>query len=177
MPRALVTYGTRYGATKGIASRIGERLRQSGFDTDVLHANENIEVRKYDAVIVGSPIYGRAWLPEPALLIIMNADALSEIPFALFSSGMIDVKHHRGVLRQEHDAFIRKLRSETETEIEPLSTAVFDGAMNRSNLPKCMQIVDMILGVTPQGDFRDWEAIDKWADNIAFKFKSLLEAE
>ena len=71
----------------------------------MLHANLGIDIAKYDALVVGSPMYAGRWLPEPVLLLITNRGRITDIPIALFSVGMIDVKHP-GKLREEHDAWV-----------------------------------------------------------------------
>ena len=85
MARVLVTYATMFGSTAEIAERIGARLTVAGFDVDVLHANEGIDLRKYDAVVAGSPMYGNKWLSDAALLLYANTETLSNIPLAIFS--------------------------------------------------------------------------------------------
>ena len=82
-----MTYGTKHGSTAEIAARIGERFTAAGFDTDVLQANLGIDVAKYDAMVVGSPMYAARWLPEPAVLLIANRERISDMPIALFSVG------------------------------------------------------------------------------------------
>ena len=77
MARILVTYGTKHGSTAEIATRIGERLTAAGFDTDTLQANLGIDVTKYDALVVGSPIYAEQWLPEPTLILYTHRERVA----------------------------------------------------------------------------------------------------
>ena len=174
MPRILVTYGTKYGSTAEIATRIGERLSAAGFDTDVLHANLGTEVLKYDALVVGSPMYAARWLPEPALLLITNRERIADIPIALFSVGMIDVKHP-GKLREEHDAWIENAFNQENVQLNVISNATFTGAYARSNLPFYLRVIDTILRVTPNGDYRRWDEIERWGDEVAASLRHVLE--
>ena len=174
MPRLLVTYGTKHGSTADIATRIGGRLTDAGFDTDVLHANLGIDIAKYDAIIIGSPMYAARWLPEPALILITNRERIADIPIALFSVGMIDVKHP-GKLRNEHDAWVEKAFTHENVRLNVVSTATFTGAYSRSNLPWYLRIIDATLRVTPNGDFRRWDEIDSWGDEAATTIRSLLD--
>ncbi|MXX93014.1 MAG: hypothetical protein F4Y63_06125 [Chloroflexi bacterium] len=175
MARILVAYGTKHGSTAEIAARIGERLSAAGFDTDVLHANLGIEVTKYDALVIGSPMYAARWLPEPALLLIANRERITNIPIALFSVGMIDVKHP-GKLREEHDAWVEKAFNQEDVQLSVVSTATFKGAYSRRNLPFYLRIIDAILRVTPNGDYRQWDEIESWGDELASTLRSELEA-
>ncbi len=51
--RVLVAYGTKHGATAGIAEQIGKTLREDGLDAVVLPAGDVHDVRAYDAVVLG----------------------------------------------------------------------------------------------------------------------------
>ena len=175
MARILVTYGTKYGSTAEIAARISERLAAAGFDTDVLHANLGIDIAKYDGLVVGSPMYAARWLPEPALLLIANHERIADIPIALFSVGMIDVKHP-GKLREEHDAWVEKAFNQESQQINAVSTATFTGAYSRSNLPFYLRTIDAVLRVTPNGDYRQWDEIASWGDKVAAIIRSELES-
>lgn len=175
MARILVTYGTKHGSTAEIAAHIGERLTSADFDTDVLHANLGIDIAKYDAVVVGSPMYAARWLPEPALLLITNRERIAGIPIALFSVGMIDVKHP-GKLREEHDAWVEKAFNQENVQLNVISNATFTGAYSRSNLPFYLRIIDAILRVTPNGDYRRWDEIESWGDEVAATIRSELES-
>ena len=175
MARVLVAYGTKYGSTAEIATRIGLRLTSAGFDTDILYANLDIDLAKYDAIIVGSPMYAGKWLPEPALMIVVNRERIQYTPIALFSVGMIDIKHP-GKLRDEHDAWIDETFIQEDVTLNIVASATFNGEYWRRNFPVWMRIIDSIVRITPEGDFRNWGEIDTWADETADTFKSILVA-
>ncbi len=174
MARILVAYGTKHGSTAEIAARIGERLTDAGFDTDVLHANLGIDVTKYDALVVGSPMYAARWLIEPAALLIANRERMGDIPIALFSVGMTDVKHP-GKLREEHDAWVVKAFSQENLQLNIVSTGTFTGVYSRSNLPFYLRIIDAILRITPNGDYRRWDEIKSWGDETGTILRNVLE--
>ena len=176
MARILVTYGTKHGSTAEIATRIGQRITAAGFDTDTLQANLGIDVTKYDALIVGSPIYAGQWLPEPTLILYTHRERAENIPTALFSVGMIDVKHP-GKLREEHDAWIEKAFNHEDIRLNIVSTGTFIGAYSRSNLPTWLRIIDSILRIAPQGDHRQWSEIERWGDEVAVTLQRVLESD
>ena len=175
MARILVTYGTKYGSTAEIAARVGQRFADAGFDTDVLHANLGIHVAKYDGFVVGSPMYAGTWLPDPSLLLVVNKEHVATPPVALFSVGMIDVKHP-GKLREEHDAWVGKAFVDEGIELNVVATGVFNGYYSLRNLPWWMRFVESILRVTPRGDHRDWERIERWSDETAQTMRSVLDS-
>ena len=57
----LVTYASKYGATVGIAEKIGEVLRQAGLQADVAPVDGIRDLNAYQAVILGSAIYIGKW--------------------------------------------------------------------------------------------------------------------
>lgn len=174
MARILVAYGTKHGSTAEIATHIATRFTLAGFDTDTLEANLGIDITKYDALIVGSPVYAARWLPEPTLILAVNHQRISTIPIALFSVGMIDVKHP-GKLREEHDAWIEKAFTQEDINLNIFASTAFNGAYHRRNFPLWMRIVDSILRITPQGDYRQWDVIENWADETAETFCDMLK--
>lgn len=173
MARVLVTYATMFGSTAEIAERIGERLTVAGFDVDVLHANEDIDLRKYDAVVAGSPMYGNKWLSDAALLLYANTETLNRIPLAIFSVGMIGTKHE-GALGQQHHSFFNTIFNGSHSMPQTVNVGIFHGTFYRSNLKLCVRITDWILRPTLVGDYRDWETIEGWADDTARKFIHVL---
>ena len=173
MARILVTYGTKYGSTAEIATRVRQRLTAVGFDTDVLHANYGIDVAKYDALVVGSPMYAGTWLPDPSLLLVVNKEHVEKLPIALFSVGMIDLKHP-GKLGEEHDAWVQKAFVDEGIELNVVAKGVFNGSYSLGNLPWWMRCIESILRITPRGDHRDWQLIEQWADEAAEAMRSVL---
>jgi len=83
----LVVYGSKYGATAGIAEKIGEVLRESGFTVDIKPAVAAGDLIGYDAVILGSGVYAGGWLKAAADLLKKQEKVLASIPVWLFSSG------------------------------------------------------------------------------------------
>ena len=62
--KALIVYGTRYGATTGTSDEIAKVLREEGFEVRVANVKkEKIEdISEYELVIVGSGM--RRQLPD-----------------------------------------------------------------------------------------------------------------
>ena len=67
MVKALVVYGTRYGATADTSEVIAEVLRQEGFEVQVSDAKRDKiqSLSEYELVIVGSGIRMGRWTREP----------------------------------------------------------------------------------------------------------------
>jgi menaquinone-dependent protoporphyrinogen oxidase len=180
--RVLVVYGSRHGGTRGIAERIGEVLQTEGLDADVVAAEHAGDVRSADAVVVGSGVYIGSWLKEPLEFIKRNEAALAARPLWLFSSGPLPGSTAStsaddplaGALGPEEGPGSggRKKIAELSAATHPVDHRVFQGAFDPKDPPRAMaeRLVRMMpasKSMLPAGDFRDWDAIEAWAREIA----------
>ena len=64
--KVLVAYGTRYGATQGIAEKMGEWLRGNGIDSDIIDVKKDQwpNLNQYNGLIAGSGIRIGQWTKE-----------------------------------------------------------------------------------------------------------------
>jgi menaquinone-dependent protoporphyrinogen oxidase len=162
MEKILVTYATKYGATKEIAEKIGEVLRQAGLQTDVISVDQARDLTPYKAVILGSAVYIGKWRKEAVEFLKKNAQALAERPVWLFSSGPTGEGDPVELVKGWH--IPGELQPLVE-QIKPRDIAVFHGSLDNER----MNMVEkwMIKNVkAPVGDFRDWDAITAWATSI-----------
>jgi menaquinone-dependent protoporphyrinogen oxidase len=65
--KAMIVYGTRYGATAGTSEEIAEVLRHEGFEVKVVNAKkEKIkDISEYELIIVASGMKIGRWTKEP----------------------------------------------------------------------------------------------------------------
>jgi menaquinone-dependent protoporphyrinogen oxidase len=170
--RVLVAYATRHGATLGIAERIAERLRSRGIEAEARPAAEIRDAERYDAYVVGGAAYMFHWLGDATKFVERNRDLLAVRPTWLFSSGPVGTdlvdKEGRDVL----EASVPKEFASLRTRIAPRGQRVFFGALDPSAKPigmaeRFMALMPAARDSLPKGDFRDWPAIDAWADEIA----------
>jgi menaquinone-dependent protoporphyrinogen oxidase len=158
-----VAYATRYGATAGIAERIGEKLRQAGLEVDVLPVKNVTSLTSYAAAIVGSAVYAGQWRKEAAEFLQNQEAALAALPTWLFSSG--PTGEGDPVELMKGFRFPEGLQPVAD-RIRPREIAFFHGALDLQRLSLPEKII--IKGIkAPVGDFRDWAAIDAWATAIA----------
>jgi menaquinone-dependent protoporphyrinogen oxidase len=180
--RVLVVYGSRHGGTRGIAERIGEVLLTEGLDADVVAAEHAGDVRSVDAVVVGSGVYIGSWLKEPLEFIKRNEAALATRPLWLFSSGPLpgstastsadDPLADALGPEEGPGSGGRKKIAELSAATHPVDHRVFQGAFDPKDPPRAMaeRLVRMMpasKSMLPVGDFRDWDAIEAWAREIA----------
>ena len=176
--RVLVAYSSKYGSTRGIADRIGDRLREAGHDVDV-EPCDNVEFPEgFDAFVIGSAAYMFKWRKEARKFVKNNRELLAQRPTWLFSSGPLGTsrvdKDGNDVLAQARP----KQFEEYEEELHPRGTMVFFGALDPDKLHGPDRIVHWMPenDALPAGDFRDWEAIDAWADGIAAELAKIPAA-
>jgi len=86
MAKALIVYGTRYGATASTSEEIAEVLHQEGFDVRVVNAKKDKvhDITEYELVIVGSGIQVNRWTKEPEKFLKKFQRELAKKKVALF---------------------------------------------------------------------------------------------
>jgi menaquinone-dependent protoporphyrinogen oxidase len=162
--RVAVIYGSRLGATRGIAEHIAARLGESGLAVQVEAAEGLAPLPVADAYVIGSGIYGQHWMKQAAALVSKNREVFSARPVWLFSVGPLGqwAKSSAPVEPREIAGLRRAIR--------PIDHRVFAGAFDRSAIDGSdLSLVERLVSrrFLAEGDFRDWAAIDSWTDGIA----------
>ncbi|HIF73362.1 MAG TPA: hypothetical protein EYQ61_12535 [Dehalococcoidia bacterium] len=167
MTRVLVAYATRFGSTREIASAIVHELNASdGIDAQSAEASGSLDPDQFDAFVIGSPLYGGKWISSAGMFAAIMSERMNGKPVALFSIGTTGVmKPEAG--DAEHKAFIESL-SEVAPSLNVVEDAAFNGYFERANLPWYLRIIDR-FAPTPQGDHRDWQAIQTWTKSLVPK--------
>ncbi len=86
MTKALLVYGTRYGATADTSEVIADVLRQEGFEVRVVDAKKDKvqSISEFELVIVGSGIRMGSWTKEPEKFLEKFQKELAKKKLALF---------------------------------------------------------------------------------------------
>jgi len=160
MAQVLVAYATKYGSTHEVAGVIAERLRECGLESDVRAAGDINSLDGYDAVVFGGALYFFRLIREGRRFLSRHRKALSEMPVAVFGMGPIEDIEEQYVGAREH---LNKSLIKNES-ISPVAVTVFGGAFDPTGLrfPDANPATKNL----PQVDFRDWEAIETWADSL-----------
>ena len=169
----LVTYASKYGATKEIAEKIGEVLRQAGLRVDILPVESIVDLKPYAAVILGSAVYVGKWHEEAVKFLQANEKILADRPVWLFSSGPTGegdpVELVEGVR-------LPAALQPVADRIQPRDIAVFHGYINPDKINFIEKWSIKSLVKKPFGDFRDWDSIVAWATAIAVALKETERA-
>ena len=167
--KILVTYATKAGSTAEVAAEIGRVIEsKGGCQVDVCPVGKLNGVDGYDAVVIGSAIRAGKWLPEATKFVEKHRDALGRVPVALFAV-CLTLKDDTEENRRTVAAYLDPVRQ----VVQPVEVGLFAGVMDYSKLPFILRLL-MKAMKSPQGDFRDWEAITSWATDIAAVLKEAV---
>ncbi|WP_062073164.1 flavodoxin domain-containing protein [Demequina sediminicola] len=161
--KVLVATGSKYGSTREIGNAIAGELSQLGFDVDCMDASDVLGIHFYDAVIVGSAVYGGLWRRDASALVSDNADELRRRDVWLFSVGMSGVKAPRQETNEPRELTSLVKAHEHHT---------FDGALDYDRLNVGEKAIIRALN-PPKGDFRDFAAIRDWARGVATELRAV----
>ena len=169
--KILVTYASKYGATREIAEKIGAVLRQAELQTDVASVDGIQDLTPYQAVILGSAVYIGKWQKEAAGFLLANESMLAVRPVWLFSSGPTG---EGDPVELVEGLRLPEALQPVADRIQPRDIAVFHGYINPDKINFIEKWAIKSLVKKPFGDFRNWNAIAAWATSIA---EVLKEAE
>ncbi|GLZ27821.1 flavodoxin [Lentzea sp. NBRC 105346] len=153
MAEVLVAYATKMGSTKEIAEAIGERIRAAGHSVTVLPAGEVRSLDRYSAVVLGSALYATRWRGDAVKLL----KRLSGKKVWLFHSGPLG----KDLSPQKAPAKVRRLAARVGTEAPTTFPGRLEAKTAKGFIARKMAQGEMA------GDYRDWDAINAWADQIA----------
>ncbi len=185
--KALIAYGTRYGATKGTAEEIATVLRKEGIDVRVINVGkEQVEdVSPYDLIVVGSGIKMGMWTSEAESFISKFQKELANKKVAFFVSAgsyKIDELLGKPVTKIKEQYLDEKA---AKYQLQPIALGIFGGIWDRKNFPRwwkpassVFKIFDIDARIKAAGykeiktgiwDSRDWNAIRAWAEQLALQ--------
>ena len=166
------------GSTGEIANFIGKILIQKNYDVEIMSVKNATELmtdlKTYKAVIIGSPIQYDNWVREVRQFAKNNRKSLSELPVAYFFSCLALSQQSKKPKEAKLKGLVysNTLRS-LLPEVNPVSVGGFAGVLDYSKMPFLPRIVFKaimpILGVK-EADYRNWSAINEWAENVHTKF-------
>jgi menaquinone-dependent protoporphyrinogen oxidase len=172
--KILVACASKYGATKGIADFVGERLRQRGMQVDVMEIDAVRNPADYDAFVIGSAVYMFHWIKEARRFVSKNSALLASRPVWLFSSGPVGSQRKDAKGRDFLEVSGPKELDELQALVKPRGHQVFFGALDGTRLRGTTGFVYRLARrsqaareAMPEGDFRDWKEIEAWAVSIA----------
>ena len=169
--KILVTYASRTGSTAGVAEAVGNTLIECGAQIDVFPMKDLKDLTAYQAVVAGSAIRNRQWLPEAVEFVKTYQSVLNQKPFAMFSVCMTLAMRNGESYRPDVMAWLAPVRALAR----PVSEGLFAGILDISKVPSFSDRLkfrlSVLFGVWTEGDHRDWDAIHAWADDLYSKLQ------
>jgi menaquinone-dependent protoporphyrinogen oxidase len=168
--QVLVVVASKHGATAEIGTALARAIadsdggRAAGLDAMCLPVEQRPDPAPFAAVVLGSAVYVGRWLEPAREYATAHAATLRGRPVWLFSSGPIgeppfpaDEPHDVGTL-------------------VPLTGArghrVFPGRLEKNRLSFGERAMVTAMRA-PLGDFRDWDAVRAWGNEIAAEVVAL----
>lgn len=156
--RILVTAASKHGATSEIADEIAKRLIERGHEAE-RKAPEDVEsLESFDAVVCGSAVYMMQWIDVAHEFVERFSAQLESRKLWAFSVGMNGVPKN---VPQDPSKIGPVL-----TKVAAIEHRMFPGRYVPSLLSLRERTIVRLAGAV-EGDFRDWAAINAWADSIA----------
>lgn len=156
----LVAYSTKRGATRGIAEYMAQKLVAWGQQAEAKEVGAVEDPGRYQAFVIGSPVYFGAWRRDAARFVRDNQALLASRPVWLFSSGPIGTTGREAVLPRQIAEF--------QETIHPRDHKMFFSTIDQSSLGSLQRFLYAVPAIRDLlADFRDWPSIDAWAEGIA----------
>lgn len=167
MSNILVAYATRYGSTREVAERVGEKLRVPGVAVDVASVDTVTDVSRYSAVVLGAPYYIGRLLKEATAFLERHRDNLEAMPVALFALGPVRATDDMDEDRKQIDRTLDKIGW-----FKPVAVEMFVGKFDPAVLRGLDRLVTKpkaspLYGLGAHDD-RDWNAIERWTESLRF---------
>jgi menaquinone-dependent protoporphyrinogen oxidase len=157
MARVLVAYATKMGSNGEIADVIAGVLRDAGHEVEARPAREVRDLDGLDAVVLGSALYAATWRRDANRFVARSREALRDRPLWLWSSGPLD----RALASKDLPPASNVLAVMGDVPYRAHRT--FGGRLD----PAAPGVDEQILRTHQVGDFRNWDAIRAYADEIA----------
>ncbi len=162
--RMLIAYASKYGSTVEIAEYIGQVLRDMGSEVDVRSVNVVNEISQYQSVVIGSATRMDKLLSDAVKFAKNHEPDLRRAKTAYFVVG-VTMKQDTPENREKVKGFLEPLCRIQE----PISIGLFAGKIDYSKVGFFWKVFAKLdrSGLMEEGDFRNWDAIGKWAIEIA----------
>ena len=157
--RTYVITASKHGSTREIGVAIARRLRERGHDAAALEAEDAGPLDADSAIVLGSPIYMGKWLKSARKVM----DALDAEPPGrmIFTFTVGPVGDPPNPVDAKPEEAVERFCAE-----RAVTDRMFAGRLDRSKLGRLERLAVKAVKA-PDGDYRNWPAIEAWADEIS----------
>lgn len=157
----LIAYTSVTGSARDTALEIEQALDKLGVSSEAREIENIASLEEYRAVVVGSPIRDGEWLPAAVDFVRHNATTLRQMPVFYFLVAMT-MYHDTPEHAQTALNYLKPVRK----ILEPIEVGLFPGKFLPEELPEVAESQLRAKGF-PEGDYRDWDAVNLWAAHVA----------
>jgi len=182
--KALIVYGTRYGATKSTSEEIAKVLQEEGLEVKVVNARKEKvkDISPYDLIIVGSGMQMGKWTGEPENLLNEFQKELVNKKVAIFVSSaaqaLIEYEKKTEEIENNRKQYLEEKAA--KYNLQPISMIILGGVwdFNKMNFLFRKTLASFKPRIEAAGfkeikpglyDTRDWKTIRTWAKELASK--------
>lgn len=169
--KVLVAYDSFCGTTGNVAETIGNVLCSSSAKVDVCLIKNIKDLESYEAVVVGSAVHASSWRSDAIDFVAENQKFLSQVPVAYFLTCL--ALYHKDEKARELAQTYMEPALNAAPQIKPKAIGLFAGVLDYSKMNivyRTIMKMKMSDKGVPEGDFRDWKAIQSWAKGLAPMF-------
>ncbi len=164
--KILVTYASQGGSTAGVAQAIGKTLASNGADVVILPVTDVDDLSPYQAIVIGSAVHSGKWMPEALAFVERNQNTLRRMPTAVFQVCMM-----LAASNAQYKSMVPGWLAPLHTQIRPVAEGSFAGALWPDRYVKLSEKLGLRIFLAAiklkAGDYRDWDAIHGWAEQIS----------
>jgi menaquinone-dependent protoporphyrinogen IX oxidase len=161
--KILVTYISQSGSTQEIAEKIEQSLREQGLDTDLLEVKDVKNIRDYQGIVLGLPLYLFHWPAAGIRFLNRNRKVIEAgLPMALFTGGPTE-KGDEAEWKTIHDQITNEMSK--VPWFKPVALKPVGGKLDPLNLAFPWKLIPAMRNL-PVSDLRDWNDIQNWATSL-----------
>lgn len=165
--KILVTYASQGGSTAGVAAAIGQTLASTGAEVVVLPVKEVTNLDSYQAIVIGSAVHSGKWMPEVLTFIQQHQNTLQRIPSAAFQVCLMLAANN-----EQYKTFVPDWLTPVRSQIRPVAEGSFAGALWPDQYSKLTEKLGLRIFLATiklkPGDYRDWNKIQKWSEEVSY---------
>jgi len=180
--KALIVYGTRYGATKSTSEEIAKVFQGEGLEVKVVNAKiEKVkDISPYDLIIVGSGMQMGKWTKEPENFLNQFHTELAAKKVAIFVSSAAQalIEYEKNDEEIDNNKRLYLEEKAAKYNLKPISQIILGGVwdFNKMNFLFRKTLTSFKPKIEAAGfkeikpglyDTRDWNTVREWAKELA----------
>jgi menaquinone-dependent protoporphyrinogen oxidase len=182
--KALIVYGTRYGATESTSAEIAKVLQAEGLEVQVVNLKKEKvkDISSYDLIVVGSGMQMGKWTGEPEAFLSQFQKDLPNKKTAIFVSSAAQalIEYEKKTEEAENNRKQYLQAKAAKYNLHPVSMVILGGVwdFNKMNFLFRRTLAGFKPRIEAAGfkeikpglyDTRDWNAIKAWAKELVAK--------